>query len=285
MTLLESPVHTLSKKLKETNTRVKTAVVGGSVFLLLVLRGGPVGASFAAAFLASAMCWELSQIIFHLSDRVEKKFALVGTAWLVLFVNMILHRYLLGCLILAVLGFFTYFLLIADRHAHHLHQHFLELVCCIFVLIYTALFMAFLPLIRGEVNGTYWVLLFLLIIWVGDTAAYFAGRKYGGKRLYPLISPGKTVVGAVVGLAAGVIVAVFFQLLFFHALGFFSAVFIALIVGVSSQIGDLCESLLKRAFGLKDISQMLPGHGGVLDRFDGILFSLPVMFFCIQIFT
>jgi phosphatidate cytidylyltransferase len=140
-------------------------------------------------------------------------------------------------------------------------------------------------MIRDGSNGIRWLMLFLLIVWAGDTGAYFVGRKYGKRKLYPLISPGKSLEGAGGGLAASLLIALIFKLAAFHALGWLGAVVTPILVGVVSQLGDLCESFLKRANRIKDSSHILPGHGGILDRFDGVLFSLPVMYFCVKVFA
>ncbi|MEW6057160.1 MAG: phosphatidate cytidylyltransferase [Bdellovibrionota bacterium] len=272
-------------KSNETKTRVITAIAGGVVFLSLVTLGGHIGVSIVAAVLAGAMCWELSQIFYLLPDKKEKRTALIGTTWLFMFVNMLFPKAMLECLVLAFMGLFSYYLATADRHTSELKRHFEEFVFTTFSLVWIVSFTAFLPLIRDGLNGSRWILLFLLIVWVGDTAAYFCGRKYGQKKLYPLISPGKTLEGAAGGLIGSVIASLLFKLIVFKGLGWFGAIVTPLLVGVVSQVGDLCESFFKRAYGLKDSGTILPGHGGFLDRFDGIVYSLPVMYFCVKVFS
>jgi phosphatidate cytidylyltransferase len=121
----------------------------------------------------------------------------------------------------------------------------------------------------------------VLLTWASDIGAYFVGRAVGGRKLLPAVSPSKTVAGAVGGLVASIVVswlAVRLMLrpvaqLTFSPLG--TIVFGAVVSG-AAQIGDLFESLLKREAGVKDSSALIPGHGGVLDRFDSLLFALPV---------
>ncbi len=270
---------------KETRTRVITGVVGGGFMLALFLIGGHLGVSFASAILGGLMCWELSNAFYSLSDHREKLIALVGISWLTIFANMLFPKSMLECLIVSFMGLFTYFLAVAERHPNDLRKHFDELVFTVFVLVYVVTFVAFLPLIRDGANGIKWLLLFLFIVWAGDTGAYFVGRKWGKTKLYPLISPGKSVEGAGGGLLSSIALTLIFKLVAFSALSWFGAVATALVVGVSSQIGDLCESFFKRAYKIKDSSKILPGHGGILDRFDGVLFSLPIMYFCVKIFS
>ena len=124
----------------------------------------------------------------------------------------------------------------------------------------------------------------LVVTWICDTAAMFGGRAFGGPKLAPTISPGKTRSGGIAGLVGGVAVAPLFALLIFPAVGIelslAAAVLIALALAIVGQLGDLAESLLKREAGVKDSSSLIPGHGGVLDRFDSLYVVLPVAAIC-----
>ena len=130
-------------------------------------------------------------------------------------------------------------------------------------------------------SGTTLVLLPLLLTWASDTGAYFFGRLFGRRKLIPSVSPGKTVEGAIGGLLLSVVVCwayVRWVLVPVGNLGLAPAgiVVFGILVSVAAQIGDLAESLLKREAGVKDSSGIIPGHGGILDRFDSLLFVLPV---------
>ena len=120
----------------------------------------------------------------------------------------------------------------------------------------------------------------LVVTWVGDSAAMTGGRTFGGPKMAPTISPGKTRSGGVAGLAgsavAGALWARFALAPAGIELGLGAAALIGLALGVVGQVGDLAESLLKREAGVKDSSHLIPGHGGVLDRFDSLIFVLPV---------
>jgi len=121
----------------------------------------------------------------------------------------------------------------------------------------------------------------LLLTWATDIGAFFVGRTVGGRKLIPAVSPGKTVSGAVGGLAASILVTwlyVRFALRPAAQLSFtpVGIIVFGLVVSIAAQLGDLVESLLKREAGVKDSSTLLPGHGGVLDRMDSLLFVLPV---------
>ena len=124
-----------------------------------------------------------------------------------------------------------------------------------------------------------WLLLAVLAtVWIADTAAYFAGKRYGRNKLAPLISPGKTWEGVIGAIAAvtvyGLILSAYFKISLWLIVGLW-------LIVILSIMGDLFESLLKRQAGLKDSGQLLPGHGGVLDRIDGLIPSLALTLFYI----
>lgn len=125
-----------------------------------------------------------------------------------------------------------------------------------------------------------WLVFFPLIVtWVGDTAAMFGGRAFGGPKLAPAVSPEKTRSGSAAGVVGGLLMAPLFALWVFPRVGIRvpleQLVIIALVLAVVGQIGDLVESLVKREAGVKDSSHLIPGHGGVLDRFDSLYFVIP----------
>ena len=126
-------------------------------------------------------------------------------------------------------------------------------------------------------RGLAWALLVILVTWVGDTAAFFVGGTWGKRKFAPRISPNKTIEGAAGGLAGSICVsALMFQT---SGLGtWWLGSIIGGVLGATGQIGDLAESFLKRQAGVKDSGAMIPGHGGILDRIDALLFAFPAGF-------
>jgi len=125
----------------------------------------------------------------------------------------------------------------------------------------------------------HWIFLPLLISWVGDIAAYYVGRAIGKHKLVPRLSPGKTWEGTIGSAVLGTVVGVgYLQAVMPEKLAFWAMIAVALATNVAGQIGDLAESALKRASGTKDSGQILPGHGGALDRMDGALFAFPTVY-------
>jgi phosphatidate cytidylyltransferase len=127
-----------------------------------------------------------------------------------------------------------------------------------------------------------WVLILLLTVWAFDTAAYGVGRRFGRRHFIPTISPGKTVEGVLGGTAAAVVVCTILVL----AVGRppIAGFFLGLAIAGSAQVGDLAESMLKRAAGAKESGRLIPGHGGLLDRIDSFLFAAPVAFLYVVAF-
>jgi phosphatidate cytidylyltransferase len=143
---------------------------------------------------------------------------------------------------------------------------------------YIPLPLALLILLRSTPGGATWIFLLCAVIFAGDTAALYAGTLWGRRKLCPAISPGKTVEGALAGLTANLAVGAAGKALFLPEIGWGAALAFAATAGLAGQMGDLFESELKRASNLKDSGGLLPGHGGVLDRIDALLFAAPVAF-------
>lgn len=134
-----------------------------------------------------------------------------------------------------------------------------------------------------------WAVFFPLVVtWICDTAAMYGGRTIGGPKLAPVISPGKTRSGSVAGLVGGVLAAVAFNQLAMVPAGFAvslgQVVVFGVVLSVAAQVGDLAESLFKRQVGIKDSSSLIPGHGGVLDRFDALYFVVPIAAMLYRVF-
>jgi len=125
-------------------------------------------------------------------------------------------------------------------------------------------------------DGRRWVAFVFLVIMAGDTSAYFIGRRFGRRKLAPELSPGKTVEGSVAYVIGSVLMGVFAGVLLALPVALLEVALVALVMSLLGQIGDLFESLIKRAFAVKDSGELLPGHGGVLDRLDSLIF--PVVF-------
>ncbi len=145
--------------------------------------------------------------------------------------------------------------------------------------MYVGFLVPHLALLRQMPDGIGWIFFVFLVAMLGDTAGYAVGRTWGKIKLIPHISPGKTVegsLGSVLGNLSGALCA---WLWFFPQRSSLEFVCLGLVAGVLAQVGDLCESAIKRAFGAKDSGRLLPGHGGILDRLDSLLFPAAFIYY------
>lgn len=272
-----------SKKIvfPELGKRVVTAFVGGALFLGLLVKGDLLGARIIGLVLALGLAYEFASMTLTLPDKKMKMaflfILILGTHLSFHFVSSFLIAIVFICL-------FTFFLLTLNLHQKNsaMQTHMQELVYLFFGFVYAGYFTLFLPGLREE-GGLHLTLLLFIIVWSSDIGAYFIGVRFGKHKLYAQVSPKKSWEGAFGGLALSFLTAwsyVRFSSLELAPVFLISIVFF---INVVSQVGDFCESFLKRALNKKDSSQLLPGHGGFLDRFDGVIFSLPIMYLCVSL--
>ena len=146
--------------------------------------------------------------------------------------------------------------------------------------IYISLPIAMLILIDMHPGGNVWIFFLLAVIFANDTGAFYAGKTLGRHKLYKEVSPNKTWEGAFGGLIFGLIIASIFlqiDILKVHSLDI-GVICLVIVLSIATQAGDLVESMIKRIHGIKDSGSILPGHGGLLDRIDGFLFAVPVLY-------
>ena len=149
-------------------------------------------------------------------------------------------------------------------------------------ILYVGIFLSFIPLVESKVNGQFYVWLIFIGSWVTDSAAFYAGKFFGKNKLCPEVSPKKTIEGSIGGLIGATIGSGLFGLVvgnFTNVIPVYHFILIGALCGVISQLGDLVASSIKRYVGVKDYSNLIPGHGGILDRFDSTLFSGLVVFY------
>ncbi len=149
-------------------------------------------------------------------------------------------------------------------------------------IVYVALLFGYQVGIHRSFRGKYWLAFLYLVIWASDTGAYYVGTSYGRRRLYEKISPKKSIEGLVGGLAAALVVALLCKLWLVRSLGALEALVLAFVITAAGTLGDLAESLLKRSVGVKDSGSLIPGHGGILDRMDSMLFAAPVLYYYLR---
>ncbi len=154
-----------------------------------------------------------------------------------------------------------------------------DLGITIFGLFYVPILLSHIGLLRGLTDGKEWTFLVLAVVMSSDSLAYFVGRKWGRHRLYEAVSPKKSIEGALGGLGGSLLGVLICKMTFFQSLSLIDVLLIGTGVGAFSQLGDLVESLLKRSFDVKDSGGFFPGHGGLLDRLDSLLFAFPLTYY------
>jgi len=188
-----------------------------------------------------------------------------------------------GFSLIIILGFILCIVRLIISFPHE-NRFFESLGKQVFALWYLPLFFPFFILIRMGDQGLYWIFFLLAVNYAGDTAAFYVGRTWGRHKLAPLISPQKTIEGSLGGLMANGLIAWVFQQSLLSQFSWLQMVGLGLIIGIVSQLGDLLESMFKRAARVKDSGSLFPGHGGILDRVDSLLLPAPLLYFFIIFF-
>ncbi len=151
----------------------------------------------------------------------------------------------------------------------------LEIAILFLGTLYISCFLGYYGIIRGLDRGKEWIFFAMSVIFGSDILAYYIGRLFGRRRFFPQLSPSKTWEGVVAGWAGGISGGLMIKMLFYQFLGWEEVIFLSLIFSILGQIGDLFESMIKRYFGIKDSGRLLPGHGGLWDRIDALMFVAP----------
>ncbi len=264
----------MNEKNKNLVVRIVSAVVLLPIVLFLLWKGGAYSAGLFAVAAAACASEYYTITLKKLSPAAWVGLLLAGLMPL-LPVRSPEHAGETAFWLTAGLFFFawTYHLLRgplpeAPVRASHLLTGFL----------YGAVGLTALSSLRLRDDGLSWVICALVITWANDTAAYFAGRFLGRHKLYPAVSPNKTwegFVGGLVGSVGGLFIT---RAFFYPVLTVTDCLVLGVAGGILGPIGDLCESMLKRAYGVKDSGRIIPGHGGILDRIDALLFNAPLVF-------
>ena len=188
---------------------------------------------------------------------------------------------------LTLLIFMTYFLLIGMILAIRNEPPadlFNIMIHLIWGVAYVGLLYPFVYHIRELTNTGDWLLFLFGTLWLSDSLAMWIGSAIGKRKLAPTVSPGKTIAGFIGGMTGGIIVAVILGFWRLQNNNIINLIIAGLLVSFVGQLGDLVESCWKRSIGIKDSSSIIPGHGGVLDRFDSLLFASPVLFLYLKYF-
>jgi phosphatidate cytidylyltransferase len=279
---------------RELRARVMTGLIGALLLFLLVGFGELAGLFLVVWLIASGMVLEYVRMGISPRYQAACKLWLLVLCPIVLTLSVFMPAWQLGLVYATFVGTAIFFLTLARSQTADLRLLVRDWSATSFALIY----LLWLPSLALQIyqfpHGILWLVTTLSLVWAGDIGAYFVGIGYGATPLHAQVSPKKTWEGSLGGILAvlsvmvGLLVWLGGELevhagaqgtrewtplkVWFVGLGF------AFLVALLTQLGDLAESLLKRAHQVKDTSHILPGHGGFLDRFDGFLFALPAMY-------
>jgi phosphatidate cytidylyltransferase len=262
-------------------SRLLTALIGGPI-LIAALYLLPVTAFFGIAAVAmSIAAWELFAMT-HPDDRFGRVLGTVGS--LVVFTALVgtaFGAHHPAAVIWTLVLLMPAVLLISLFRPAHIPTAMNRVGALVMGPMYLGPSMAALALVRSHgtnAEGAGLALLALLTAWFSDSGGFFAGKFIGGPKLYPAVSPNKTWAGAVGGAVGSMLAAVLASTVFLKTLPLGPGIAVCVVAGITGQLGDLAESVLKRSAGVKDSGALLPGHGGILDRVDALMFCALVLY-------
>ncbi|MBV9761527.1 MAG: phosphatidate cytidylyltransferase [Acidobacteriaceae bacterium] len=253
--------------------RVLTAIALIALAVYLIWFAAPWGFEIAALCLGLLCFWEYSGLVAAHGIRGPRLFGVLAGLLIVLLPD----RLLPGVPVIVICAF-VWALRLANL------RDILPAVACEFL----GSFYAFAPwrfAIDLRAASIHLLFFALAINWIGDSAAYYAGRLFGRHRLAPIVSPKKSWEGSAASVAASTLFGVLYLGHFVPRLPWWQIALMAILGNIAGQFGDLTESAIKRGAGVKDSGNLLPGHGGVLDRMDSSLFALPVVYFLLNLFS
>ena len=256
--------------------RILTAAILIPTVISIVLWGHPYLLVAVQLIFAVAGVWEF----FQMSEaKGIPAFRFPGYVFTVIVVALSLtapeSKWILAAIVLFLLILFG-----TGLHSGVDLETFLPATCAtLFSVIYVALPCSLLLWVLFQPRGRTIGLFAMILVWTGDSSAWAVGSKWGRHKMAQHISPKKSWEGAAGSFAGCIALGIAMQYFWFHDMGILEAAVLAAIINVAAQIGDLAESALKRSAGVKDSSQLVPGHGGVLDRIDGLLFASMVIWY------
>lgn len=257
-----------------------TAIIALPLLLLVLLKGGRIGFVCLLLFINGVAQWEflgMFQLPGHPARRLTA--VLLGSLLLLSFCTAQRALHLCnpsGPLFILVWCLFALMLFYLFSYGQ-IEQLARDLALNTLGLLYLPFLLGHFVWLRYLQDGEWWVLWLLAVIFAGDTGAFYFGRTWGKRKLYPTVSPGKTWEGAVGGTVACLLAGVLLGQRWLPEVSVRFLASLSLILAVLGLLGDLMESMIKRQAQVKDAGQLLPGHGGMLDRLDSILFAVPAV--------
>lgn len=252
-----------------------TGLIIAPILLLIILFGGEkLFAAVVIIFIVGGVC-EYNNMVFGKGFLIEKIESVIFAILIPLSVLFGGYEYTAAIIAFSVMMGFILFVGSIKESSFD----FLSVPKLIFGIVYLPFLMSHFIALRMLDQGAVWIVFVLVLAFAGDIVALYAGRYFGKHKLVPLVSPGKTTEG-MIGLVIGsTIASLIFGYYFLPAISLGHIAVMAFVGCIIGQLGDICESAIKRHYGLKDASSILPGHGGILDRLDCLIFIAPFVYY------
>jgi phosphatidate cytidylyltransferase len=252
--------------------RVLSALIGIPLLLIVIWFGNP----WFSLAVAGCALWGALEFYNLAGSSHLRPLTLCGVLGTLLF---ILNAYVGGSYTALLISVAVLFSLIWLLFRSQVEEAFNNWAWTLAGMLYVGWMLSHFILLRGLAQGKEWVILALFSTFAVDTCAFFVGRAWGKHKLAPAISPGKSWEGAVGGLVGGLGASLALALILRLPTAWWQVLLLGLLIGVFAQLGDLSESMLKRSTGVKDAGKLIPGHGGILDRLDSIVFAVVVVYY------
>lgn len=258
--------------------RIITGVIGG-VAVILLLISGLTAIRIAVALVSLYALHEMYSAVGVKSNIPLYITGMIFSVALIVIETFVPEYTMMLVFLYVVLLFFVML-------ANHKTVKVSDIAVCLFMTVYIVYSMTHISAVRALSHGRFSIFLIFIGAFATDTFAYFVGVTCGKKKLCPEISPKKTVEGAVGGLVGGVlcfvVTGIVFKFAFSIEVNFVYMSILGLICGIVSEVGDLAASVVKRQYGIKDYGNLLPGHGGIMDRIDSVIFVAPIVYYFLK---
>jgi phosphatidate cytidylyltransferase len=244
------------------------------LFAVIFYGSEAVFTAFIIAIIIGAVI-EYNRMVFNGGFTWEKGQGLILAILIPLTIFTGDIRLMLAVITFSVLIIFSVFIL----RIHNTSFDIIPVSKLVLGFMYIPFMLSHFILLRISADGIIWIFFILVLAFSGDIAAFYVGKSIGKRKLCPLVSPGKTVEGLIGLLIGSILGCIVFRNFFYPALPMIHAVILGFLGGILGQIGDLCESAIKRSSGVKDSGSLVLGHGGLLDRLDCLIFIAPFVYY------
>lgn len=266
-------------------SKVKTRVISAAVLIVLVLLALFFTPEWGCALLVSAVTYAVMYELTKVFNLKEKKnLAILNFIFATIFMALSYIDKTLALKIISPAIVLYVMLLAAIAVLDDENVKFSDVCASVFLVLYSVVLLIHITYIRKLDNGVAFLFMALLGTYITDTGAYFTGITIGKHKLIERVSPNKTVEGAIGGVVSCVVAFIIFGIVmknFGHSVNFLYLIILSVLCAVAAQFGDLSASLMKRSFQVKDFGNIIPGHGGILDRVDSLMFVAPLVYYFI----